>query len=355
MVDDADVNERYRRVITASQNVEHQLARGEPSPAALGSLGALTDAAHQLFQSRQPPKGGENVDELPLADRVGGALRSETAASAYASAVLVADPTLEAKRCRLPEAVAAGLLHATASGILERTGIVTTQMSATRELAALTPHALDALRRAARVAPALLIADERIVARDVELWDRPAIAVDPATAELLNAEQVTVLIPRSQEAIAQCRALADLPQAHDVASSGWLTTLMLGAPLASTVSNAALTEASDPVTDPVLALDLARWPEPEPATDETSFHHDEILGPAAPIDDAVDPEAWSLDELEISARAADVLQDAELYFTGDVCRLTRAELLSAVGGREAITAEVVDALAAIGLSLTDEP
>ena len=104
----------------------------------------------------------------------------------------------------------------------------------------------------------------RIVARRIRLWERPAVAVDPATAELLGDEHaVAVHIPLTDEARGECELLIDCPEALPLPEeSGWFTSITRpGSRDASRLLiRGAIYGEVDPLDDEVLRAALGRPP-----------------------------------------------------------------------------------------------
>lgn len=285
---------------------------------------------------------------------------------------LTVDPTLDEGECRVPRSMLVELYKPRAFGLLESMGYVTTIKSAKRMVEAGKPEAMQAIERASEGAVVLLATEARVIARRVRAWDAPAIAVDESTAQRLDALVVTLHVPLCDEAALQCDALDDHARPGGVAGAGWLSR---GGSFVEAVVAAVGSGERDPMDDPLVSMAfgrappdpdpdaLAQWREREQARQEAIRARDEAdleqakaegmgpagpAGPAGPEDPVLD---YSVDELEVSVRLANALQNASIHYVRDICRRTEVEMLETKGfGRKELK-ELKELLADFGLTL----
>ena len=153
---------------------------------------------------------------------------------------LVADPGVEPGSCRLPRSMAMELFRPFACAILQDRGYVTTLRGARRMVDREEYEAVAAIHQACVGRPLLLAAGANMVARKAELWDAAAVAVDPATAELLAARSVVVHVPLSHQSALECTSFPDCPKAAPRQPGPWLGRAARGSSLIDAVRGATL-------------------------------------------------------------------------------------------------------------------
>jgi DNA-directed RNA polymerase subunit beta' len=262
----SDFNDLYRRVINRN-NRNRRLIELEAPVVILNSEATMLQQAVDalLINERRPkPVTGPNRRALrSLLSSVEyhfgalGARRVDYSAVAR----LVADPDVPARACKIPRSLAKELFRPIVYGILEADNWVTTIKSAKRAVEDEQPFALEAIERASRDYPALLMGPSAVVARTITLWDEPAIAVDPDTARLLATLDVCLHLPLTDEAKAECLALVDDPPPVELRGSGWLGHL-LADPSAcfEVLRDVALEGEQDEVVNPLLRAVFGRAP-----------------------------------------------------------------------------------------------
>ena len=278
-----------------------------------------------------------------------------------AVAALVVDPQLSRSSCRVPRSVLTELFRPWVYAALEEQGYVTTIKSAKRMVEDGRPEAQRALEEVISGYPLLLAAGSRLLCRIGEPWDAPAIAVDPETAQLLGAEQLSLFVPLCYEAVVECLKLPDCPQASRQPPAGWLSRAMEERAIVPAARRAALTMEREAVSSPSLQAALGR---PPPRLDEfeleawTRRRSAERLAyreaHADPVSEAKPQNEWlsrRTDELELSVMTAQALMNAKIETIGELVQKTEAELLKTRGfGRKSLQ-EVKEILAELGLSL----
>lgn len=274
---------------------------------------------------------------------------------------LVVDPKLSRGSCRVPRAVLTELFRPFVYAALEEQGYVTTIKSAKRMLEEGRPEARRALEEVVSGYPLLLAAGSRILCRVGEPWDAPAIAVDPETARLLDADQLCLYVPLCHEAIVECIKLPDCPLPSRQAPAGWVSRAMNERTIVPAARRAALNMEREAVLDPALAAALGR---PPPRLDEfeleawTRRRTAERLAfreaHAEPAAEKAPQNEWlsrRVDELELSVMTAQALMNAKIETISALVQKTEADLLKTRGfGRKSLQ-EVKEILAELGLSL----
>lgn len=287
----------------------------------------------------------------------------EKAVDFSGAAHLVVDPTLAPDECRVPQPLIRELWRTHVFGLLETQGYVTTIKSAKRMVEQGRIEAFQAFVEASAGASVLLIAGDAVVHRRVRGWDAPAIAVDAATYERLGARRSgTLHVPLAYEAAIQIAALPDAPRARAGRADGWLAQARRDGRLVEAAVRAALSGERDPIADPVVHLALGRAPEPvdeaalagwQAAEDArmatirefTQGHRVEEPPPArAHLDRRVD-------ELELSVRSANALQNLGVETLRDLCSRSETDLLRAPGFGPKVIKELREILAELGLAL----
>jgi hypothetical protein len=261
----SDLNDLYTRFIGRNARTRQLLEMQAPAVIIDSEMVTLQKGVELLFaneQLKKPVRSGGRVQRSLL-----GCIEQHIAkldskqVEFSAVARLIADPEVPTGSCKLPRSLATELFRPIAYGIMEADGWVTTIKSAKQAIADEKPFALEAVEQAGREAVVLLMSPECVVARTVTLWDEPAIAVDPATARLLDTLDVRVHLPLSDEATAECRTLEDDPPACEPATSGWLARALDDpSEIAKRLRGAVIEGELDPVEDPLLRAALGRAP-----------------------------------------------------------------------------------------------
>lgn len=261
----SDLNDLYARVINRNNRIRRLIELAAPPTIVRNDaieLQALVDTLFANEQRKQPARS-----EGRILRSLAGNLEQRFAELAHkrvdfsAVARLVADPSVPARACRLPRRLANELFRPIAYGLMEMCGDITSIREARRAVESEQPFALAAIEQASRDYPVLLMSDSSIVARTVTLWDEAAIAVDPATARLLATLDVTLHVPLTEEAQAECLALADDPQPIEQHASGWLSRALAEPSAALQVLRAAALDGElDELDDPLLRPALGRTP-----------------------------------------------------------------------------------------------
>jgi len=278
-----------------------------------------------------------------------------------AVAALVVDPELSRGGCRVPRSVLTELFRPWVYAALEERGYVTTIKSAKRMVEEGRPEAQRALEEVVSGYPLLLAAGSRILCRVGEPWDAPAIAVDPETALLLGAEQLTLYVPLCDEAVVECLKLPDCPLPSRQAPAGWVSRAMRERAIVPAARRAALTMEREVVSDPALKAALGRPPPRLDAFELEAWTRRRSAERLAYREAHPDPESeakpqneWlsrRTDELELSVMTAQALMNAKIETIGALVQKTEAELLKTRGfGRKSLQ-EVKEILAELGLSL----
>jgi hypothetical protein len=261
----SDLNDLYARVINRNNRIRRLLELAAPITIVRSDAIELQALVDTLFANelRKKPARSEGRVLRSLFGNVEQRLVELACKRVDFSAVarLVADPTVPARACRLPRSLATELFRPIAYGLMETHHGMPTIRAAKRALEAEQPFALAAIEQASRDAPVLLMSSSSIVARTVTLWDEAAIAVDPDTARLLATLDVTLHLPLTEEARAECLALEDDPPPLELQPSGWLSRA-LAEPSAALqqLQTAALAGELDELTDPLLRPALGRPP-----------------------------------------------------------------------------------------------
>ncbi|PRQ09976.1 hypothetical protein [Enhygromyxa salina] len=267
----ADLNDLYRRVINRNNRTRRLVELNAPAIILRNESAMLQTAVGQLFDNERTSKPVKAEDHVlhsiaaTLEQRL--ATLPQRCVDYSGVAVVVADPQLEPGRCRVPWSMALELFKPITYGIMEFEGSVTTIRAAKAAVEQGLDYALAATEAASRERPAILLSDAGLVVREIELWDAPAIAVDPQTARLLagtaRRPSVCVHVPLSEEAIRECRGLADIGTFVDVGSasaSGWLSRAVLEGNGLARVCEAVIAGHVDTVEQPVLRAALGRGP-----------------------------------------------------------------------------------------------
>ncbi|MEM6294508.1 MAG: DNA-directed RNA polymerase subunit alpha C-terminal domain-containing protein [Myxococcota bacterium] len=347
MASTGDLNALYADVVESHYGLAKSLKSAAGSEGWRPAMRRAFEATQSLFDH--------------YADALSHSLTAPERAGFSANAALVADASLSPGTCRIPRALVMPLAGPIVIGILECTGWATTRRSARRLLAEDTFTARDALRRAITVPRLFLSTTSAAVVCQAEVWDAPAVAVDPQTARALDAEDVDVFALFGVDAVPQANSIAgEVQETSDRGEppSGWLSAIMRGGDVAAQVSAAAVAGSSDPMRDEVLRAELGRFPPGERTQVQTSFDEELPEMEADPNDsdpEDVDPIAKyldrSVDELELSVRTANLLQNANVHFIRDLVRLTAEELAALPRAGPKTVQQVEDILAELDLEL----
>ena len=253
----SDLNDLYRRVINRNNRLARLLELGGPEALLESEREKLEQAVAALFHNRGEAVTGP--DERPLRSLIevlgdNAARIVDKAVDYSAAAPLVVAPGAGSRACRLPRVIARELFRPWVYGALERQGYVATIRSAKAAVEKRTAAAEAALESEAAGTPVLLMLGDRIVAREIEIWDHPAAGVDARTAGLLGPGVVQVHIPLTQEARAECRSLPDVPDGRPAEPSGWLGAIIAGDDPFAALREAVRSGASDERLDPAVRL-----------------------------------------------------------------------------------------------------
>lgn len=261
----SDLNDLYARVINRNNRIRRLLELQAPSNIVRADaieLQALIDTLFANEKRKQPARSEGRVlrSLLGNVERRFAKLASKRA-DYSAIARLVADPQVPARACKLPRKLARELFRPIAFGIMEVREQVGTIRAAKRALDTEQPFALAAIEQASDGFPVLLMSASGLVARQVVLWDEPAIAVDPDTARSLGSLDVVLHMPLTEQAKAECLALADHPSPIERRASAWLARA-LHEPSATLqcLQGAALDGELDELDEPLLRAALGRPP-----------------------------------------------------------------------------------------------
>ncbi len=332
--------------------------------------GPAIDAAYTRVLTADADALQAAVDDLfaQIADIVDTTLHPRMYAKAVdysAAAQLVVDPSVSPGECRVPRSLLLELFKPTIYGLLEIHGYATTIKGGKKMVEDERPEALMVMAEASEGYPVLLIAGKVIVARRVTAWDAPAIAVDPATADLLGARVVALHVPVTYEAAIEVADLADHPRAPSTPSDGWLARARRDGQLVDAAVRAAAAQTSDAIDDPVVHLALGRPPAP---LDESTLErwqaaeearqqrlHDQLApglaatpSPTSALLDRL------IDDFELSVRTANGLANLGLVTVRDLCARSEADLLGNQHlGRKSLK-EINEILHGLGLSLRPE-
>lgn len=271
-----------------------------------------------------------------------------------ALARVVVDPTLARGWCRVPRVALVELFRGQAYRSLEERGYVTSLKEARSMLDDAWPEALLAVDEVSHGHPVLL-AGERMLARLVEPWDAPAIAVDARTADLLGTATVALHVPLSHEAAVESLALADDAEVRSEPPTGWLARAMVERSLIPAVLEAALRGEPEPVTHPVLSAALGRYPAAREAVELETWARRRSVERQAYFEAheaEVVEEVLSrgVTELALSETTLFAVMSTGILTLGDLVRRHEPELLEVGLDREDVE-EVRGALAELGLSL----
>ncbi len=263
----SDLNDLYRRAINRNNRLRRLLELDAPAIILLNEARHLFEAIEDLFDNGrrgQPVTGPNRRPLVSLLDKVDvgrGDCVLAKRVDYSGQATLVVEPDLSPGVCLVPMVMARELFRPMAYGRMEAQGHVSTIKEAKRALNEEADFALDAVEQVADGAVALLMAGDTVIAREVALWHRPAIAVDRITAERLGlGAVVSIHIPLTERARAECRTLPDAPAARPARPSGWLTEVLTGADLVPTLREAMLRGHTDPIDDPLMRAVLGRRP-----------------------------------------------------------------------------------------------
>jgi hypothetical protein len=272
----SDLNDHYRRLIESNERLRRLLATRAPEvilDSERNHLQKTLDALvrnEALVRSRLDPERTLRSVLGSLGDCLEALISKPVDFSGVAR--LVVDPELSAPRCKLPRELVFELFKPMAYGLLEEKGQARTVKQAKRALERRRAFAVAAVERVCEDYPVVLMSGSTIVARILELWDQPAIAVDDETAALLDGLDVVVHVPLSEEARAECRKLAELrtvvgcgepadgPPPRERRGQGWFGSLLAGADIGDTLRRATLDGELDPIDDPLLRAVLGRRP-----------------------------------------------------------------------------------------------
>jgi len=280
---------------------------------------------------------------------------------ASGTAHLVADPSVSRRTCRAPRAVLLELFRPRIYGLLEEQGLVTTIKSAKRLVDQQRPEAWRALDAVVAQVPLLLVGVRGAVGARAEAWDSPAVAVDEGTAAVLGKGPVALHVPYSTQAVLEVEAwtealsFAGAPRPESL--GGWLgpTDDLVGRVLSS-VGKSGLADALTSVAcgryPPSPAAEVLRAWEEKCAEAQRAVALVEAAPPAAQAMASLDEVlARSVDELEMSVRTANGLQQAGIKTIGELCSRTEADLLKTKNFGLKSLKEVKELLADMGLSL----
>ncbi len=279
------------------------------------------------------------------------------------AAQLVVDASLAPGECRVPRSLLLELFRPQALGRLEARGYTTTIKAAKRMLDREQPEALAAITEASEGYPVLLMAGKAVVARRVLAWDAPAIGVDVATADALDARVVAIHVPVSHEAALAVAELRDHPRATATRADGWLAQARRDGRLVEAAVRAAVSGERDPGDDPVVHMALGHTPEPVDESDLDRWQADEEARQQAIHERfaaavlADEPERVAdlldrpVDELELSVRTANALMNLGIVTLRDLCARSEAELMKRGQLTRRSLAELTEILGELGLSL----
>ncbi|MBL8911558.1 MAG: hypothetical protein JNM17_12765 [Archangium sp.] len=263
------------------------------------------------------------------------------------------------------------LFRAWAYGVLESKGYVTTIKSAKKMLEKERPEALRCIEAACTGWPLVIASETQLVARAIEVWDAPAVAVDEATAQLLASSAVQVFVPVTTQAVLECmptgaggaaglKPLECRIGTAKTSTVGWLSGARIDGDIVAAAMKA--TEA-DPLEDPLIRLTLGWWPPSQDAAvltqwetarrefergHATSTVQEETAAVEQQVNSQLDR---SVDELEVSVATYNAFQKLELKTLRELVQKTEAQMLETPGfGRKSLK-EVKEILADLGLSL----
>jgi hypothetical protein len=278
-----------------------------------------------------------------LVDELAAPRRADYSASA---------PVLVGTRNSAPFDVLVQLAYPMALGVCESRGYTTTIKSARRLVLAGDPALARELVRAVLHDRVLLDGNcdatrgPALAAARFELTDDPVITLDPATATKLGVttgDRVQLHLPITDAGQYEARNL--MPRAA-AATRSWIRDLAGGDPIARLVAAARANEC-DPCTWAPAALLVGGYryegpppppialPEPPPREEPQEPAHLDRL----------------IDELELSVRTANALQNLGLRTIRELVQLSEADLLRAKSFGRASLKEIKEILAELGLSL----
>lgn len=261
----SDFNDLYAKLINRNNRTRRLLELAAPPVIISGELIKLQEQLETVFANEQRKKprrcDGRFLRSLlgSVQERVAELGSKHVDYSAVAR--LIADPEVPPGACRIPRSLATELFRPIAYGLMQADGQVDNIQSAKQALLDRLPFALEAVERACRDYPVLLMGPASVIARTVLLWDEAAIAVDPATARLLDTLDVTLHVPLTDEAKAECLALDDDPPPSEAHGGGWLGRAHAEpSALLQQLRGAVIEGELDLVEDPLLRAALGRAP-----------------------------------------------------------------------------------------------
>jgi uncharacterized protein YneF (UPF0154 family) len=260
-------------------------------------------------------------------------------------------------RRRVPLRMLAQMVSPMAMGLLETLGYVSTIKSAKKVLDT-NPELTREMVRMVMHDRVLIFGgrNDVLVGASVEIGDEPVIELDPVTAariDVVTGSLVNVYFPITDAGQAEAKNLVE--GSTPLGSSGarsWVTDVADASDPVRVLVRHAAEDALDPCVSPMAALLVggyeltgppARRPEfgpppPPPPKPETSPHLER-----------------SIDDLELSVRTANALQNARIKTIGELVQRTESDLLKSNGfGRQSLK-EVKEILAELGLTLGMRP
>ena len=267
----SDLNDLYRRVVNRRNRLARLIELNAPAIILHNESAELQRAVDQLFDNERQAKPakyqGKALQSLArtIEAHFGDLVRRRVDYSGETR--FIADPELGSGRIRLPWRMAVELYKPMAYGILEQQGYVSTIKSAKTMVETGVAEAMEAIEAASREVPVLLANEVALAAREVELWDEAAIAVDPSTARLLRGEvglsAVCVHLPLSSAARRELEAFEDVALAREleVSPGGWFSAAVFEGEGTARVVEAALGGARETLSEPLLRAALGRGPD----------------------------------------------------------------------------------------------
>jgi hypothetical protein len=266
----SDLNDLYRRAINRHNRLARLIELDAPVIILRNEFAELQRAVDQLFDNERQQKRMKVQNRVLrsigriVEQRFAEITRRRVDYSGVSR--FVVDSELARGRCRLPRRMALELYKPMAYGIMETKGFVVTIKSAKAAVEQRRDFAIDAITEASAEAPVLLLSNAAIVAREVELWDEPAIAVDTETARLLAGldarSAVCVHVPLGSEARDEVANFDDveLDGLDQPEARGWLSAAVFEGDGLTRVAEAVLEGRREAVDDPLLIAALGRGP-----------------------------------------------------------------------------------------------
>ncbi len=278
----------------------------------------------------------------------------------YSAAATVVPVDVPEATIRFPREAALVVFRPWIMSVLEARGIVTTIRAARRLIEDKDKVAYESLAGTAEH-PVVVAFGERIGGFAIELWDESAIGMHPTAMNKMGladrGDVAQVFVPVSGEAIAEARRLAiGVAGAPEGDAQGWLARARQSERAGEVIFEAALQNESDTLSDRRTRRTFGLLADASaPSTRESVLswtHATQHVGATPAGEQTIDERLLRpIDELDLSVRSMNGLQNANIKTLADLVQKTEADLLKTKAFARKSLNEVKEVLSFMGFSL----